>query len=116
MLTHRPCIDRLLKVPQGAITFYDYDEYERLVAAAARIDRRALLTVLLGRDAGLRAGEMRAPEWTDVIIRMTDRPAYLVEEGDSGLTLTLYGTKGPVRRQKPVRAAAGSYVTSWGTP
>lgn len=63
----------------------------------------------------LRASSFRlrnAPEWTDVIIRMTDRPAYLVEEGDSGLTLTLYGTKGPIRRQKPVRAAAGSYVTT----
>ncbi len=37
-----------------------------MIAAAARVDRRALLIVLLGGDAGLRSGEMRALEWTDI--------------------------------------------------
>ena len=66
VLEHMPCTVRLLKTTQGAIKFYDFDEYEQLVAAAGRVDRRALLIVLLGGDAGLRSGEMRALEWTDV--------------------------------------------------
>lgn len=63
---HMPCTVRLLKAPQGAIKFYDFVEYEQLVDAATRVDQRARLIVLLGGDAGLRAGEMRALEWTDV--------------------------------------------------
>ena len=44
----------------------DVDEYERLVVAAAAIGGNAQVIVLLGGDAGLRGGEMRALEWTDV--------------------------------------------------
>jgi integrase len=43
----------------------DFEEYESLVRAAGT-DSQALVVVLLGGDAGLRAGEMRALEWTDV--------------------------------------------------
>ena len=34
-----------------------------------------------------------APGWVDVVIGMTDRPAYLVEESGHDLTLTAYGTQ-----------------------
>lgn len=44
--------------------FYDFDEYERLVAAAKAIDQVADVIVLL--EAGLRCGEMIALEWRDV--------------------------------------------------
>lgn len=66
VLEQMPCTVRLLKVPQGALGFYDFEEYESLVRAAHTVDSQALVVVLLGGDAGLRAGEMRALEWTDV--------------------------------------------------
>jgi len=51
-----------------------------------------------------------AGEWTDVIIPINARPAYLVEEGASGITLTLYGTRGPAERQTNVKGPDSSYV------
>jgi integrase len=66
VIDQMPCTVRLLKVTQGAIDFYDFDEYDSLVTTSASIDARAHLIVLLGGDAGLRSGEMRALEWTDV--------------------------------------------------
>jgi integrase len=47
------------------MSFYDFDEYERLVAAAKSMDSVAYLIVLRG-EAGLRCGEMIALEWSDV--------------------------------------------------
>jgi integrase len=61
-----PCTIRLLKTPAGSIDFYDFDEYEVLVQAAAALDPRAHLIFLLGGDAGLRSGEMRALAWPDI--------------------------------------------------
>ncbi|MFN7982531.1 MAG: tyrosine-type recombinase/integrase [Vicinamibacterales bacterium] len=61
-----PCTLKLLKVAEGSVHFWDFDEYQRLVEAGASVDPRAHLVVLLGGDAGLRAGEMRALEWSDV--------------------------------------------------
>ncbi len=61
-----PCVVRLLKTPTGSAIFWDFDEYVRLVAAAEQVDTATLVTVLLGGDAGLRAGEMRALEWSDL--------------------------------------------------
>jgi integrase len=61
-----PCTIRLLKVSEGSLDFYDFDEYEQMVTAAAKTSGNAHLIVLLGGDAGLRAGEMRALEWSDV--------------------------------------------------
>lgn len=55
---------------------------------------------------------VRGTEWTDVVIPVSARPAYLVEEGPSSLTLTLYDTKGPARRQPTVAVAAGSHAAS----
>jgi len=48
------------------MSFYDFDEYERLVLAASALDATAHLIVLLGGEAGLRCGEMIALEWRDV--------------------------------------------------
>jgi integrase len=59
------CTVRLLKVSGGAFDFYGFDEYERLVAAAKAIDSATYVGVLLGGDAGLRAGEERALQQTD---------------------------------------------------
>jgi integrase len=57
---------RLLKVLQSRFEFYDFHEYERLAAAAAKADARSSLVVLLGGEAGLRRGEMMALEWTSI--------------------------------------------------
>jgi len=61
-----PCTVKLLRVDKGNAAFHDVDEYERLVVVAGAIDRRTLLIVLLGGDAGLRCGEMLALEWVDI--------------------------------------------------
>ena len=61
-----PCTIRLLRVTRTEAPFHDFDEFERLVDSAASVDHRALLIVLLGGEAGLRCGEMKALRWTDV--------------------------------------------------
>jgi integrase len=61
-----PCTVKLLRVDKGNGAFHDVEEYERLVVVAGAIDRRTLLIVLLGGDAGLRCGEMLALEWADI--------------------------------------------------
>lgn len=65
VITRVPCAIKLLPTPKSAASFYDFDEYERLVEAA-RSDSQAYLVALLGGEAGLRCGEMMALEWTDV--------------------------------------------------
>ena len=60
-----PCSIRLLRTPKSTASFYDFDEYERLVEAS-RTESRTYLVVLLGGEAGLRCGEMMALEWSDV--------------------------------------------------
>src|SRR5258705_5653403 len=60
-----PCSIRMLTTTKSAASFYDFDEYERLVEAA-RSDSQAYLVALIGGEAGLRCGEMMALEWTDV--------------------------------------------------
>ena len=61
-----PCAIDLLKVSNVQLTFYEFDEYARLVEAAEKIDLRTMVVVLLGGDAGLRRGEMIALRWCDV--------------------------------------------------
>jgi integrase len=61
-----PCTIELLKVSNLVPEFYEFAEYRRLVSAARAIDPRALLVVLLGGDAGLRASEMMGLRGEDV--------------------------------------------------
>jgi len=49
-------------------------------------------------------------EYLDVIIPVSDKPAYLVEEGPSSLTLTLYSTRG--QAQQPMPAPSSTYVST----
>jgi N-acetylmuramoyl-L-alanine amidase len=94
------------------------DAYLRLdTALTIRVEKSDLnlLDSTTAAPAAIAASEftMRpADEWTDVVIPVTARPAYLVEEGPSSLTLTLYGTNPPAQRQKSVAGPAGSYLTS----
>src|SRR3954471_12630701 len=57
VIERMPCSIELLKTPKSLAAFYDFDDYERLVAAARDIDYRTYLAVLLGAEAGLRCGE-----------------------------------------------------------
>jgi N-acetylmuramoyl-L-alanine amidase len=53
-----------------------------------------------------------AAEWTDVVIPISARPAFLVEEGPSSLVLTLYGTTARTKKQISEKPPEGSYLTS----
>jgi integrase len=64
VLNRMPCVIKLLPTTQRAVDFYDFDEYEALVAATA--DPVSRLVVLLGGEAGLRSSEIRALQWVDV--------------------------------------------------
>ena len=66
VIERMPCAIRLLPIPRPSAGFYDFDDYERLLAAAKANDRNAYLVVLLGGEAGLRCGEIMALEWGDV--------------------------------------------------
>jgi integrase len=61
-----PCRIRLLKAAKPAVEFYEPEQYERLLAAAASTDSRTHLAVLLAGDAGLRLGEILGLEWPDL--------------------------------------------------
>ena len=65
----RPVELRRLKEAPVTMDFYDFEEYAALVTAAGEIDQRTLLMVLLGGDAGLRSGEIRALEWSSIDFR-----------------------------------------------
>jgi integrase len=64
-----PCTIELLKVSNLVPEFYEFADYRRLVASARAFDPRALLVVLLGGDAGLRASEMMGLRGEDVDTR-----------------------------------------------
>ncbi|MFH1574514.1 MAG: site-specific integrase, partial [Acidobacteriota bacterium] len=66
VIDRMPCVIRLFVIPKKSMAFHDFDDYEKLVQAAARIDQNTYVLVLLGGDAGLRLGEMMAFEWSDV--------------------------------------------------
>src|SRR5712691_10723397 len=69
VIERMPCAIRLLPISKPSAGFYDFDDYERLVAGAKAADSNAYLIVLLGGDAGLRCGEIIALEWSDVDLR-----------------------------------------------
>jgi integrase len=60
---------RLLKWQPPEMEYYDFPAWEALTRAAEAIDPQILLTVLLGGEAGLRAGEIVALEQSDVDFR-----------------------------------------------
>jgi integrase len=66
VIERMPCTIRLLPITRTSAAFYDFDDYQRLVEAAAEFEMETYLLVLLGGDAGLRLGEMMALEWDDV--------------------------------------------------
>jgi len=66
VIERMPCHIELLKSPAAEMEFYDLEEHKRLVEAAAELDDRIHLLVLLGCDAGLRCGEIVALEWNDI--------------------------------------------------
>jgi integrase len=71
-----PCRIRLLKVPRTEMRFLDFNEFERLVEAAAIVDGNTHLIVLLGGEAGLRCGEIMALEWDDLDLKRS--PAHVI--------------------------------------
>jgi integrase len=66
VIDRMPCTIRVLRISKPSMGFYDFDEYEQLVAAAKATDPNAHVTVLLGGEAGLRCGEIIALEWSDI--------------------------------------------------
>ncbi len=73
-----PRIRKLKKQPQR-FSYYEDEAYERLMAAARSVDPRSLLVVLLGAEAGLRAGEIVALKLKHCDLR---RGVVHVEEND----------------------------------
>jgi integrase len=57
---------RLLRQHPPEMGFFGFSQYAELVRAAEKIDGRTLCAVLLAGDAGLRAGEITALEWSDI--------------------------------------------------
>jgi len=66
VLADIPVKAKWLKVTEPSMPFYDFEEYDRLREAARRVGARHELIVLLGGDAGLRCGEIRALRWTSI--------------------------------------------------
>ena len=65
VIARMPCAIRLLRTSKRTASFYDFEEYERLVTAA-RQEEPAYVIALLGGEAGLRCGEIMALEWSDI--------------------------------------------------
>jgi len=72
-LERLPCAIKLLPTPKKTMGFHDFDQYERLLAAASKRSAETYLMVLLGGDAGLRLGEIVALEWRDVDLEKSSR-------------------------------------------
>ena len=66
VIEYLPCTIRLLPVPKTSAAFHDFDAFESLVSVAREMAWQAHLVVLLGGEAVLRCGEMKALEWSDV--------------------------------------------------
>lgn len=66
----------MLRFDEPEAEFYEPAEYEQLVAGAAKVGPEELALILLMGDAGLRQGEVRALQWSD--IRVDPEPAIRV--------------------------------------
>ncbi|EDM74788.1 Phage integrase [Plesiocystis pacifica SIR-1] len=69
VLEELPVRAKRMRVKNPSMDFYDFDEYAALVKAAAAQSPECLVFVLLGGDAGLRAGEIRGLHWAAVDLR-----------------------------------------------
>ncbi len=72
-----------LKTVEPSMPFYDFDEFERLLASARRLSQQHELLVLLGGLAGLRSGEIRALRWSSIDFArgfLTVERAYSLDE------------------------------------
>ncbi|MBL9102346.1 MAG: tyrosine-type recombinase/integrase [Myxococcales bacterium] len=75
-LGYRATVPEVKLLPeQRQRNWYTPEDYERLVAVAATFDVVSLVIVLLGGDAGLRAGEMLGLRWED--LDFTHRTLYV---------------------------------------
>lgn len=67
VLAAMPCRIKMHKLDKGkAPLFYDHETYERIVAAAAKLDPRLHAAILLAGDAGLRRGEIIGLNLSDI--------------------------------------------------
>jgi integrase len=66
VLSAMPCRVRLVKRAPPEMRFFDFEDFDRLVDAAERIDLRIQVLVLLGGRAGLRCGELLGLRWSDL--------------------------------------------------
>jgi len=82
VLESMPCSIRLLKVSRSSVSFYDFEDFERLVSCATQDGETARLIVLLGGEAGLRCGEMMALEWRDLDLARGGRGQLCVARSD----------------------------------
>jgi integrase len=69
VIEQMPAQVKRMRVSNPSMDFYDFEEYEALIAAARKRSSDHLAFVLLGGDAGLRAGEIRGLHWTSVDLR-----------------------------------------------
>lgn len=89
-----PCSIEFYRVSNELPTFYEPEDYLRLVEAAGKVDPRIHVAVLLGGDAGLRRGEIVALRTCDVDLR---RRQIRVELNDwKGIVDTPKGGRGRV--------------------
>lgn len=69
ILTTLPTRPKRIKEPKKEVVIYSQDEFERLVVGAQKVGWQAHLVVLLGGDAGLRAGEIQGLRWSDIDLK-----------------------------------------------
>lgn len=86
VIPEMPAKIKLLKVTKKEASFFDFDEYDRLVEASAAVAPWVRLMILLAGDAGMRAGEIRALHWESVDFR---RRRITVERGEYHRIFTL---------------------------
>jgi N-acetylmuramoyl-L-alanine amidase len=92
-------ISGLVELDNGDTVFIDKTDLKMMPGAPAAAVRTAKAFIVAPSQ-----------EYVDVNIPMSDRPAHLVEESQSTITLTLYGTTGTP--QPAVTLPATSYVSS----
>lgn len=97
VLEAMPCRITRLKAQSPHHDFYDFDDFEKMVAAAGELGPSHLLVVLLGGDAGLRRGEIIALEQRSCDTRLKQ---LRIEQSEWNGHLT--ATKGMQRRTVPM--------------